>query len=363
MNPFFSLILSIVEFILAIGVLAFIHEFGHFITSRLFKIEVEEFGFGFPPRAVRLFNLWGTEFTLNWIPFGAFVRPKGENDPNVPGGLAAANPWKRLVVLMGGPLMNLVTGIIIFSTVFMQTGAPNYSQVQIVSVVKDSPAEIAGLQAKDIFLKVNQEEIDSMEKLLSVVKANVGSPVSITFKRGDQILTVQATPRVNPPAGEGALGIAMGNPVVQISFFQAIPYSFQVTLEQGRQLILMPYNLIKGQISPEAARVVGPKGMFDIYEQARTQDEAASSTSDESNPAVNTLILFAVISIALGFTNLLPFPALDGGRILFVLPEILIHKRIPTQYENAANAIGFALLILLMVYITAQDIINPIILK
>ncbi|HOD05757.1 MAG TPA: site-2 protease family protein, partial [Anaerolineaceae bacterium] len=108
-------LLRILEFILALGVLVFLHELGHFLVSRFFKIEIEEFGFGFPPRMVKLFKLGGTDFTINWIPFGAFVRPKGENDPEVSGGLASANPWVRLAVLLGGPVMNLLTGVILFT--------------------------------------------------------------------------------------------------------------------------------------------------------------------------------------------------------------------------------------------------------
>ncbi|HEX7555762.1 MAG TPA: site-2 protease family protein, partial [Leptolinea sp.] len=146
---------TILEFFIAFGILLFIHEFGHFITSRFFNIEVEEFGFGFPPRLAKLFTWRGTEFTLNWIPFGAFVRPKGENDPQVSGGLAAANPWKRLAVLIGGPLLNILTGIIIFSVLFTKTGAPDTKVVQIMEVSKGSPAETAGIQAKDIIAKAN----------------------------------------------------------------------------------------------------------------------------------------------------------------------------------------------------------------
>ncbi len=109
METFITSLLRILEFILALGLLIFLHELGHYIASKLFKIEVEEFGFGFPPRAVKLFQFRETEFTLNWIPFGAFVRPKGENDPEVPGGMAAAKPLVRFAVLLGGPLMNLLT--------------------------------------------------------------------------------------------------------------------------------------------------------------------------------------------------------------------------------------------------------------
>src|SRR5512146_396383 len=123
MNGILSTLVRIIEFVIAFGLLVFLHELGHYLMSKLFHIQVEEFGFGFPPRLVKLFQFHETEFTLNWIPFGAFVRPKGENDPTVPGGLAAASPWARLVVLFGGPLMNLITGALLFSLIFSTIGA------------------------------------------------------------------------------------------------------------------------------------------------------------------------------------------------------------------------------------------------
>ncbi len=184
---------TILEFIIAFGVMLFLHEFGHFITSRLFGIEVEEFGFGFPPRLVKLFTWKGTEFTLNWIPFGAFVRPKGENDPAIPGGLAAANPWKRLAVLVGGPFLNILTGVIIFAVLFTRTGAPDTRLVQIVEVSQGSPAESAGILAEDIISKINDIEITSTSQLSTIVKENLGKEVTLTLTRNDKSIEVKAT--------------------------------------------------------------------------------------------------------------------------------------------------------------------------
>jgi regulator of sigma E protease len=151
-------ILTWLVFILAFGGMVLIHEFGHFIVARLCKIEVEEFGIGLPtPGAVTLFTWQGTRFTLNWLPLGGFVRPKGENDPNVPGGLAAASPWKRLAVLVAGPLMNLITAVIVFSIIINQSGGIITSQPEnsgptrllVTSVVPGSPAEAGGFQVGD----------------------------------------------------------------------------------------------------------------------------------------------------------------------------------------------------------------------
>src|SRR5574339_880446 len=139
-------ILTWIVFILAFGGIVLIHEFGHFMAARLCKIEVEEFGIGLPtPGAITLFTWQGTRFTFNWLPFGGFVRPKGENDPNVPGGLAAATPWKRLVVLFAGPLMNLVAAVLIYSFIVTRIGAYDINRVLISGVSPQSPAEAAGM--------------------------------------------------------------------------------------------------------------------------------------------------------------------------------------------------------------------------
>jgi regulator of sigma E protease len=360
MSSIGNLAITIVEFVISLGILAFLHELGHFLVSRLFKIEVEEFGFGFPPRLAHLFTLGGTEFTLNWIPFGAFVRPKGENDPTIPGGMAAANPWKRLAVVFGGPVMNLLAGIIIFSLVFVKVGAPDPTIVQIVGVSPNSPAAQAGFQNGDVVVAVNGVKVTDTQNLSDMVRKSLGKPVSLSVKRNNQQIELQATPRVNPPQGEGALGVLLGNPVRRINWFESIPFATQMTYEQIKQMALLPGRLIAGNIPPDQARVVGPVGMFDIYQQARQRDTQSQAAPNPQNPAVNTLLLMAFISVALGITNLLPIPALDGGRILFVLPELITHRRVKPEFENTVHMIGFALLILLLVVITTNDFLHPI---
>jgi len=356
-----NLILSIVEFVLALGILAFLHELGHFLTSRLFHIEVEEFGFGFPPRMLKLFTWGGTEITLNWIPFGAFVRPKGENDPDVVGGLGAASPWKRLVVLLGGPVVNLVVGILLFIIVFTQSGAPDSTRVEINSIVADSPAALVGFQVGDQVLAVNGQQINSTDKVSSLVKAGAGQDVTITVLRKGQQVDLKVVPRLNPPQGQGPLGVTLSNPLVPIGVLQAFPMSLQVTGQYINTLVSLPGQLIQGQLTPDQSRIVGPKGMFDIFNAERNRDIQTSATPS-AGPAVNVLSFLAIISVALGFTNLLPLPALDGGRILFLIPELLFRKRVPPRYENMVHAIGMLALIMLLVLVTAQDIINPVIL-
>ncbi len=366
MNISSSFLVTLIQFIIVLGLLLFSHEFGHFIVARLLKIEVEEFGFGFPPRLVKLFTLSGTEFTLNWIPFGAFVRIKGENDPDVPGGMAASNPWKRLAVLLGGPGMNILVGILLFSVLFMRLGVPDTSVVQVMDVTANTPAASAGLMAGDVITQVNNTPITTMENLQSAISSNLDKSTQITFLRDGKSTTVDLVPRSNPPQGQGAIGITMGYPYKPVSWGQAVPTAVQATYEQAYQLVMLPVRLIEGSIPASQARVVGPVGIFDMYQQAVQMDSQAGSSSGSTpssqTPEINVLYLISTISVALGFTNLLPIPALDGGRILFVLPEILLRRKVPAKYENLIHLIGFAALLLFISYVTLQDLVNPVVL-
>lgn len=333
---------NLFQFIFGIAVLIVLHELGHYFACRLLGVEVEEFGIGFPPRAVKLFTTGGTIFSLNWIPLGGFVRPKGENDPNVQGGLAAASPWVRLAVLFAGPLMNLLTGVVLGVLLFYQLGDPILEKVIIQQVSPDSPASAAGLQAGDLIVQINGQTIDSVEKLQDVVKGNLGEPISLTYQRGSQTGTVSLTPR-NPPPESGAIGIAMGHPTRPVPAGTAIVRGSQAAYENARAILLLPIRMLQGQASPDEGRLVGYKGMFDIFQNLQSP-----------------LWFFMAISISLGTINLFPIPALDGGRILLTLPEILLRRRIPQQYENMIHLVGFTLLILLIIYINMQDFINPI---
>jgi regulator of sigma E protease len=350
-----TLINEIVTFVAAIAALIIIHELGHFVASKLFNVEVEEFGLGFPPRLATLFTAGGTKFTLNLIPLGGFVRTKGENDPSVEGGLAAASPWVRLAVLLAGPISNLLVGVILFAIIFSRIGMPVTSQVKVIEVAPNSPAAQAGLQPGDMLLKINGQPVESMQDLQNGIYANLDKSTNLTYKRDGQVEQVTLTPRSNPPQGEGAIGIVMGNPTRPVGLLQAIPMGAVTVYDNIKQLFAFPVQLMRGSISPQEGRLVGFKGMFDIYQQV---------SQSEPTPTIPTWVdvmaFFATITVSLGVLNLLPIPALDGGRILFTLPEIVIGRRIPPQYENMINLVSFALLLMLLLYINLQDFINPI---
>jgi regulator of sigma E protease len=333
---------QLLEFVIGLAILIIVHELGHFLVARLFKVEVEEFGIGFPPRALKLFDVAGTEFTLNWIPLGGFVRLKGENDPDVPGGLAAANPWTRLAVLSAGPLMNITLGVVLSIILFYNLGEPILDQVEIQAISPGSPAESAGLQVGDLIKKVEGESIQNVDDLQNKIYNHLGEPILLTLQRGDQLVEITLTPR-NPAPEDGAIGIQMGYPSRPTTWSRAIPVGISAAYEYTRSLLLLPVRIMQGEVSPEEGRPVGYKGMFDIYQQIQ-----------------NRLWFFMVISMSLGIFNLFPIPALDGGRILFTLPEILIRRRIPARFENAVHLVGFAMLLLLLIYINLQDFLNPI---
>lgn len=336
-------VIQLLEFVAGIAILIIVHELGHFLAARLLNVEVEEFGIGFPPRIVKLFDFSGTEFTLNWIPLGGFVRPRGENDPDVPGGLAASSPWVRLGVLFAGPLMNILVGVILAIFLFYSLGEPVPDKVFVQGIAPGSPAELAGLEIGDQILEINGREISSTDALHDTIYANLGDEISLVYRRGEQTQTITMIPRDPPPADEGAIGIAMGYATQPTTLTRAIPRGVEAAYQYTRSVLTLPIMLAQGEISPEEGRPLGYKGMFDVYQQIR-----------------NPLWFFMVISMSLGIFNLFPIPALDGGRILLTLPEILIRRRVPPQFENMIHLVGFTLLLLLLIYINIQDFVNPV---
>jgi regulator of sigma E protease len=309
----------------------------------------------------------GTLFTMNWLLLGGFVRPKGENDPNVPGGLAAASPWKRLVVLFAGPIMNLLTAFVVFSMLVAFEGTPVAGTVNFQTVSDNSPASAAGLQAGDILLEINGEKITATEQAIALIRANLDQPVELLIERDGRQMTLTATPLSTRKKSEGALGVGLGYPTRPATLVESISGGATITAIQAANIVYLPVALIQGAIAPEEARFIGFKGIFDMFDVAVEEDvssrqEAASApaTAPAPKPTNWTLSLIGILSISLGVMNLFPIPALDGGRILFTLPEILFKKRIPAHWENAVNGIAMLLLIGLMLFVNVMDFVNPV---
>jgi regulator of sigma E protease len=358
---------TLIIFLFALGGMIFVHELGHFIAARWAGIEVEEFGLGLPSyKLATLFKWQGTEFTVHALLLGGFIRPKGENDPNVPGGLAAANPWKRLVVLFAGPLMNLITAIVVFSFLIASEGVAIPGSIKIDSIAENSPAQQADIQAGDILLAINGQSVTDIEPAIVIIKENLDKPVELLMDRNGKQITLTATPLSSRKKSEGALGIGLTYPTRPATFIESLTGGVTVTGIQAATIVYLPVALIRGAIAPADARFIGFKGIFDMFnvaveEDVSTRQEVAAAPAGASPPQPTnwTLNLIGVLSISLGVMNLFPIPALDGGRILFTIPEILFRKRIPAQWENMVNGIAMLLLISLMLFVNVMDFVNP----
>ncbi len=338
--------------ILLLGGLILIHELGHFLAMRLTGVKVDEFGLGYPPRVLTLFERGGTKYTLNAIPFGGFVRPRGDDDPSAPGGLAGATKRVRAAVLLAGVAANLLTALIVF-TIGFKIGWPD--QVVIRAVVPDAPAAHAGLQTGDVVLRVNGKRVHQSMDLADATYQSLGRPLSLQIARGAETMTLTVTPRTTWPEGQGPMGVEMQVDIVgSYTWMQSAGRSVETIGQQAWTLLTLPARLIQGTISASEARPIGIIGLYDLT--TRTIE-----TAQETSQWVILVQWVGLISTALALGNLLPIPALDGGRLIFVLLEALRGRRISPERERAVHAVGFALLLGLMIYISYLDLVRPVI--
>ncbi len=345
---------TILQFVGLIAALIILHELGHFLAARLFGVEVEEFGIGFPPRILKLFEFRGTEYTLNWIPLGGFVRPKGENDPEIEGGLAGAKPLVRIAVLFAGPMMNLLAAVVVYAVIFSQLGVPDISIVEVMEIAQQSPAAEAGLLPGDVIQEINGVPVEDSTVLRNEIYNNLGQEINLEYLRDGTAYQTSLVPRSDPPENEGAIGIVMTSPVQDVNWVEALPMGVGATARHSAAVLSLPASLIRGT-TDEVGRPVGYKGMYDVFEGAQNQQLLPGTSSQ-----VNVLLFVASITVSLGILNLFPIPALDGGRILFVLPELIAGKRVSQRVQNVVNAVGFISLLLLLIYFNVLDFTSPV---
>jgi len=348
------MLVNLLQFIGVLASMIILHEVGHFLACLIFGVPVVEFGFGFPPRITKLFEFRGTEYTLNWIPLGGFVKPLGESQPEIKGGLADSKPLVRIGVYLAGPIMNLLAAVMIYAVVFSQLGVPDMSIIEIEEVVQDSPAQEVGLLPGDIILSINENELGSYDDLRAEIYAHLGEEIFMEYRRGDLVNQIVMVPRENPPENQGAIGIVMTSPVREINWVQALPLGLAATGQHSLAVMRLPGQLIRGA-GEDVGRPVGYKGMYDIYEVAKNQQLLPGTSS-----TVNVLLFLVSITVSLGILNLLPIPALDGGRILFVFPELIIGKRVSQKVQNVVNMVGFFSVILLLIYFNILDFTSPV---
>lgn len=310
-----------------------------------------------------------TEYSINWIPLGGYVRMVGEEDPTDPGSFASKSKRARFAVLVAGSLMNLVAAVFFFMLTAM-SGVPEpmtavnaqgeevlVAQTIVDAVVPNAPADLAGIEVGDIVLGADAVEFKYSDDLINYIDQVKGQETVLRLKRGEELLEVALVPRLNPPEGEGSMGIGIRydfeNQIVYYPLSESLMRGFNQTAQYVGLTFYMPIAIIQNIFPAEAARPTGPIG---IYQQTGSAVEAAVS----QNWWFPVLWLTAVLSTALAVTNLLPLPALDGGRILFILIEAIRGKRVSPEKEGAIHFIGLALLLTLMLVISYYDVSNPI---
>ncbi len=347
----------IAAFMLVLTPVVLAHELGHFLAARLCGIRIEEFGLGLPPRAVKLFTYKGTIYSLNWVLIGGFVRPAGENDPSVPGGLAAASWPARLFVLAAGAGANFVLAVVVLWSAFLL----GPKATEITAVLPQSPAMIAGLQPGDVLLTMNGVKVDSPRIITDVGFGQGGQPVAITVLReGEEVVTMLVPRRSGEyeAAVEGPIGIEVDQLISTVYLHRTPREAAVEAVEYLSQVMMMtlraPGQLVRGEMSAEDARPVSIVGLSQIAGKA-----AANSVITSSFFPV--LLMIGLINVALGLTQLLPLPALDGGRIVFVLIEAVRGRRLKPERETAVHRAGMYVLLLLMVVLILHDLIDPII--
>ncbi len=342
------------------GVIVFVHELGHFTTAKLFGVKVEEFGLGFPPKIMGR-KKGETEYSINWIPLGGFVKIAGEDGENRddPRYFGAKAVWKRAIILSAGVAMNFLLAIVVFSAIFMfgfptdvtgadksQLPAGTETYVEIMGVSDASPAENAGIEAGDKVLKVGDIEVKNAESLQEYIKENAGKDIKVTLDRQGKIMEKQVFAKEDGD-GEGAIGIMLAE-VANISYspFDSIKAGIGHTAALTEYIFRYLAQTVKELIftGGTTAEVSGPVGMVSMTQQAAQMG------------IVMLLNFMALISVNLAIVNILPLPALDGGRIFFLIIETIKRSPVSAETEAKIHNAGFVFLMLLMVLVTVQDI-------
>jgi regulator of sigma E protease len=378
---------EVIIFALILSFLVIIHELGHFLVARKVGIKVLEFGLGYPPRAKQLFAWGETIFSLNWIPFGGFVKMDGEDEPvaETPETMKKTKKGQRydqysysqkfnekpalarLAVVVAGATVNLVFGVLAFATVFSLSGIPDLvSTARIGEVQKDSPAAQAGLAANREIRKISTQETTlttpTPDQVIELINQSKGKTVMVELsgecqakKCNDQTQTYQVYVRTpeETPAGQGAMGVVF-NQAVSVFYpwyempFRSIWYGLQQAVWMSAQIILALQNVVvqlvmKANVSNELS---GPVGIVHQAQQYGIFQQGGLA-----------ILAFAgMLSVNLGIMNLLPIPALDGGRAIFIMLEPLIVKKRLSSIEGYIHYGGFVVLIGLIVLVTARDI-------
>lgn len=354
--------MTILLFILLLGLLVLVHEWGHFIVARRLGVRVEEFAFGFPPRLVS-FTRRGTRYAFNLFPLGGYVKIFGEGGASGrdPESFSSRSLGERLAIISAGVVMNLALAWFLFSlghgvglpTVVGDGGAGLAAPVTIVGVGAGSPAERAGLAFGDVIeeLKVQGQtfRVASIDEVQQFISQHRGEEILLTVRRSTTLLDISVVPRREPPAGEGPLGIAMARVGVVRSPWWRAPWDGLRTTLSASIALTAALGRVVGDFVSEGkvpADISGPVGILAFAHETRRLG------------LVYLLELAGVLSVNLALLNILPIPALDGGRILFLFIEGVRGVRVNQRVEQAMHTLGFMLLLLLMALVTFRDLVR-----
>ena len=354
-----SVIISLLGFFVLLGILVIAHELGHFLTGRFFRIPVEEFGIGFPPLAKVLGTRNGVKYTLNWLPIGGFVKFSSGNGDNANygiGSLREAPIYQRILVLVAGPLMNILVAAVLYTGIALSVGIPVYDPGLVVSqVFPDSPAARAGLLTDDIVLSIGDSGTITRDVPIGpVAERNVGKEIPMVVQRNgtEQTLTIIPGPWTykdsSSPAGFG-FGYASNSHIEEATLPSAVIHGVKTTYFVATSMINGLFTWFGSLLG--LAPAVDNAGMPGIVGMARGTGEII-----ERDGWLGYFNWMAIISLNLAVFNLLPIPALDGSHILFAIVEFIRRKRIPLEYESRVHLAGFALLMILMVVVTVSDV-------
>lgn len=349
--------MDLIIFFVALSILVLVHEFGHFFAAIKTGVKVEEFGLGLPPRIIGK-KIGGVIFSLNWLPIGGFCKLYGEEGEGK-GNQAFnnKNPWQKMLVVLGGVLMNIILAIVIFSVVYGITGIPQESnKVKIIGIASSSPAQMAGLKEDDQIVQVESVEVTTPGQLTAEVGKYKGKEINLKILKSKSLNeeNIKILVRENPPKGEGSMGVAISNmemvKVPWYQFYRGIEAGFKEAYYWGKIIFGGVMTMVGGLVSGHVPKdVSGPIGMFQ-----------ATSSIKKSQGMLAVIHFFGIVSVNLAVVNVLPFPALDGGRIMFVLYELISKKKANRKFEDTVNSVGMLVLLAMIVAISAGDVIRII---
>ncbi len=353
--------LTIIVFILILGLLVFVHELGHFVAARKNGVKVEEFGFGFPPRIFGI-KRGDTIYSLNWIPLGGFVKIKGEGGENREDedSFSHKKIWRRAVILAAGVLMNFILAAVLLSIGFM-VGLPQVvdgengyakvkdAKVQVVQILEGTPASEAGVAVGDAILEIDGQTLEEVETMQNYLAGKIDAPVKFVLERDGQKIEKEISPTFLIETGRGGIGVGLiKTGIVSYPWYLSLWKGAESAVLFTGEVVVAFYELIKNLIVTQKVSVdlSGPVGI-------------AVLTGQVARMGIIYLLQFtALLSINLAVINFLPFPALDGGRILFLIIEKIRRKPVSQKIENLVHNIGFGLLMLLVLLVTYRDVIK-----